>query len=72
MKISTLLRRLLVTANVVPTSPILITLMMETVRFCETSVLTRATRLTSQKTAFFNFTISDLPQIVKKAIYSPV
>jgi hypothetical protein len=37
-------RRLLVTANVVPSSPILVTLMMEAVGSSETSVLTRATR----------------------------
>jgi hypothetical protein len=37
-------RRLLVTANVVPTSPILVTLMMEALRSSDTSVLTRATR----------------------------
>jgi hypothetical protein len=36
-------RRLLVTANVVPSSPIRITLMMEAVGSSETSVLTRAT-----------------------------
>jgi hypothetical protein len=36
--------RLLVTANVVPLSQILITLMMEAIRSSETSVLTRATR----------------------------
>jgi hypothetical protein len=35
-------RRLLVTANV-PSSPILVTLMMEALRSSETSVLTRAT-----------------------------
>jgi hypothetical protein len=35
---------LLVTANVVPSSPILVTLMMEALSFSETSVLTRATR----------------------------
>jgi hypothetical protein len=39
---STLLR-LLVTANVVPTLRILVTLMMEVIRSSETSVLTRAT-----------------------------
>jgi predicted hotdog family 3-hydroxylacyl-ACP dehydratase len=38
------LRRLLLTANVVPSSPILVTLMMEVMRSSETSVLTRATR----------------------------
>jgi hypothetical protein len=37
-------RRLLVTASVVPTSPILVTLMKEALSFTETSVLTRATR----------------------------
>jgi hypothetical protein len=37
-------RRLLVTANVVPISPILVTLMMEALRSSETSVLRRATR----------------------------
>jgi hypothetical protein len=36
-------RRLLVTANV-PSSPILVTLMMETLSSSETSVVTRATR----------------------------
>jgi hypothetical protein len=36
--------RLLVTANVVPSSPILVTLMMEVLSSSETSVLTRATR----------------------------
>jgi hypothetical protein len=38
------MRGLLVTANVVPSSPILITLMMEALSSSETSVLTRATR----------------------------
>jgi hypothetical protein len=37
-------RRLLVTANVVPSSPILVPLMMEALSSSETSVLTRATR----------------------------
>jgi hypothetical protein len=37
--------RFLVTANVAPSSPILVTLMMETLSSSETSVLTRATRL---------------------------
>jgi hypothetical protein len=35
-------RRLLVATNVVPSSPILVTLMMEALRSCEKSVLTRA------------------------------
>jgi hypothetical protein len=38
------LRRLLVTANVVPTSPILVTWMMEALVSSETYVLTRAAR----------------------------
>jgi hypothetical protein len=37
-------RRLRVTANVVPSSPILVTLMMEALSSSEMSVLTRATR----------------------------
>jgi hypothetical protein len=37
-------RRLLVTANVVPSSPILVTLMMEALSSSETSILTRGTR----------------------------
>jgi hypothetical protein len=36
--------RLLVTVNVVPSSPILVFLMMETIRSLETSVIARATR----------------------------
>jgi hypothetical protein len=36
--------RLRVTANVVPSSPILVTLMIEAIRSSETLVLTRATR----------------------------
>jgi hypothetical protein len=38
------LRRLLVTASVVPSSPILVALMKEALSSSETSVLTRATR----------------------------
>jgi hypothetical protein len=38
------LRRLLVTSNVVPSSPILVILMKEALSSSETSVLTRATR----------------------------
>jgi hypothetical protein len=36
--------RLLVTGNIVPSTPILVTLRVETIRSTETSVLTRATR----------------------------
>jgi hypothetical protein len=38
------MRRLLVIVNVVPSSPILVTLVMEALLSSETSVLTRATR----------------------------
>jgi hypothetical protein len=38
------LRRLLVAASVVPSSPILVTLMKKALRSSETSVLTKATR----------------------------
>jgi hypothetical protein len=38
------MRRLLVTGSVVPSSPILVTLMKEALSSSETSVLTRATR----------------------------
>jgi hypothetical protein len=39
-----IMRQLLVTANIVPGSPILVTLMMEALSSSKTSVLTRATR----------------------------
>jgi hypothetical protein len=42
-------RRLLVTASVAPSSPILVTLMDEALSSSETSVLTRSTRLGSYK-----------------------
>jgi hypothetical protein len=37
-------RRLLVITKIVPSSPILVPLMMEALHYCETSVLTRVTR----------------------------
>jgi hypothetical protein len=42
-------RRLLVRASVVPSSPTLVTLMKEALRSSETSVLTRATRRNIQE-----------------------
>jgi hypothetical protein len=45
--------RALFTANVVPSSPILVTLMMKAIHSSETSVLRRAHGVTYQKTEFF-------------------
>jgi hypothetical protein len=48
-------RRLLVTANVIPSSPILVTLMMEALRSSETSVLTGTRRCNTQEDGISSF-----------------
>jgi hypothetical protein len=48
---------LLVTVNVVPRWPILVTFMMKAIIFSETSVLTKPHRVTSQKTVFYMVTV---------------
>jgi hypothetical protein len=45
--------RLLVAANVVPSSPILVTLMTEAIHSSKSLVIKEPDRLTSQKTEFF-------------------
>jgi hypothetical protein len=47
------LLRLLVTANVIPSSPILVTLMMEAIHSFEKSYLTRAKRLNTLEYGIF-------------------
>jgi ribosomal protein S9 len=44
LAVTSSVRRLLVTANVVPSTPVLVTLMKEALSSSQTSVLTRATR----------------------------
>jgi hypothetical protein len=50
-------RRLLVAANIVPSSPILVTLMMEAKPSSETSVLTRAARSNIQDDAILGIIV---------------
>jgi hypothetical protein len=60
------MRRLLVTANAVPSSPILVPLIREAIITSETSVLTRAHDVTSQKTQFFIITAVKISNLTRQ------
>jgi hypothetical protein len=60
---------LLVTASVVPSSPILVTLMKEALSSSETSVLTRATRRNFPEDAIFLRRQINYYFIIKQKVY---
>jgi hypothetical protein len=60
-------RRLLVTANVVPSSPIIVTLMVEALRSFETSVLTGTIRRNIPEDGILHISVS--PQHALDASY---
>jgi hypothetical protein len=63
-------RRLLVTAKVVPSSPILVILMMEALSSSETSFLQGPHGVTSQKTPFFKVTALKPPNLTGNKMFS--
>jgi hypothetical protein len=65
---TTLACQFLVTANVVPSSPILVTLMIEALIFSEMSVLQEPHDVTSQKTPFFIVTAVKISNLTNRLL----